>query len=207
MCRIRVCSFHSSLIAVIDVLLILENLAHVKNIILVLSGKGGVGKSTISTLLAVFLAEAKYQVGIRRSLISSTKVGLLDLDICGPSIPIMTGTMGEVLHASGMGLEPISVLDNLSVISISYMLPSDELAIVWRGPKKNGLIKQFLRDVNWANSSDEALDYLIIDTPPGTSDEHISIAKLLNQKDAAYRLGSIIVSTPQVFTSYHGLQR
>lgn len=131
--------------------------------------------------------------------VTNYKIGLLDLDICGPSIPIMTGTLGETLHVSGMGLEPISVLDTLSVISISYMLPSDELAVVWRGPKKNGLIKQFLKDVNWANSEEEALDYLIIDTPPGTSDEHISIAKLLKQENTSYTLSSIIISTPQVF--------
>ncbi|KGG50505.1 cytosolic Fe-S cluster assembly factor Nbp35 [Mitosporidium daphniae] len=170
----------------VDLPLILENLAHVKNIILVLSGKGG----NLST---------------KQVDVTNYKVGLLDLDICGPSIPIMTGTLGETLHVSGMGLEPISVLDTLSVISISYMLPSDELAVVWRGPKKNGLIKQFLKDVNWANSEEEALDYLIIDTPPGTSDEHISIAKLLKQENTSYTLSSIIISTPQVSIPILGL--
>lgn len=114
----------------------------------------------------------------------------------------MTGTTGETLHISGSGWEPVRVLDNLSVMSVSFILPSDELAVVWKGPKKNGLIKQFLKDVNWTSNGEEILDYLIIDSPPGTSDEHISIAKLLNQENKPYSLSAVIVSTSQVYYMY-----
>jgi len=154
-----------------------EKLAKVKHIILVLSGKGGVGKSTFSAQLAFALARQGLQVG------------LLDVDICGPSIPRMLGLVGEEVHQSASGWSPVYVLDNLAVMSIGFMLPSADDAIIWRGPRKNGLIKQFLTDVLW-----NELDYLVIDTPPGTSDEHISIVQYLNGANVD---GAVVVTTPQ----------
>jgi Mrp family chromosome partitioning ATPase len=150
----------------------------VKHTVLVLSGKGGVGKSTFSAQLAFTLAA------------SGRSVGLLDIDICGPSIPRMLGLTAQRVHQSATGWSPVWVDDNLGVMSIGFMLPEQDDAIIWRGPRKNGLIKQFLTDVEWG-----ALDYLIIDTPPGTSDEHISIAQLL--KDTPGVDGAVVITTPQ----------
>lgn len=154
-----------------------DKLAHVKHKILVLSGKGGVGKSTFSAQLAFALASQGKQVG------------LLDIDICGPSIPRMLGLEGHEVHQSGSGWSPVYVEDNLGVMSIGFMLPSKDDAVIWRGPRKNGLIKQFLTDVVW-----NELDYLIVDTPPGTSDEHISIVQYLKSVQID---GAIVVTTPQ----------
>lgn len=149
----------------------------VKHKVLVLSGKGGVGKSTVSAQLAFALAAQDKQVG------------LLDIDICGPSIPKMLGLEGEEIHQSSAGWSPVYVDDNLGVMSIGFMLPDPDEAVVWRGPRKNALIKQFVRDVFWGD-----LDYLVVDAPPGTSDEHISIVQYLK----ATRVdGAIIVTTPQ----------
>lgn len=156
---------------------IASRLKNVKHVILVLSGKGGVGKSTVSAQLALALAARDLEVG------------LLDIDICGPSIPRMMGLEGEEIHQSNLGWSPVYVQENLGVMSIGFMLPNPDDAVIWRGPRKNGLIKQFLKDVHWGE-----LDYLVIDAPPGTSDEHISIVQLLksvNKQDA------IIVTTPQ----------
>eukprot|EP01041_Mallomonas_annulata_P005087 gene5087-10180_t len=157
--------------------LIGKRLSSVKHKILVLSGKGGVGKSTFSAQLAFTLAKKGKQVG------------LLDIDICGPSIPRMLGLLGEQVHQSATGWSPVYVTDNLGVMSIGFMLPSNDDAIIWRGPRKNGLIKQFLSDVDWGE-----LDYLIIDTPPGTSDEHISVVTYLK---SAVIDGAIVITTPQ----------
>ncbi|NXT31433.1 NUBP1 factor, partial [Pelecanoides urinatrix] len=155
-----------------------ERLRSVKHTVLVLSGKGGVGKSTFSALLAHGLAadEAK-------------QVALLDIDICGPSIPKMMGLEGEQVHQSGSGWSPVYVEENLGVMSVGFLLSSPDDAVIWRGPKKNGLIKQFLRDVDWGE-----IDYLIVDTPPGTSDEHLSIVQYLS---AAHIDGAVIITTPQ----------
>merc|ERR1712004_262370 len=156
-----------------------DNLSEVKHIILVLSGKGGVGKSTMATQLALGLREAGH------------KVGLLDVDLCGPSIPKMLSAQGQDVHQCPQGWVPVYV-DNekrLGLISIGFLLKSEDDAIVWRGPKKTAMIKQFLRDVCWGE-----LDYLVIDTPPGTSDEHISVVETLRSYNPD---GAVLVTTPQ----------
>jgi len=161
-----------------DIKLIGSRLASVKHKVLVLSGKGGVGKSTVTATLARCLA-----------LNGATSVGVLDIDICGPSQPRMMGCEGEGIHQSGSGWSPVYVEENLCVMSAGFLLPSLDSAVIWRGPKKNGLIKQLLRDVDWGS-----LDVLLIDTPPGTSDEHISVVQYLSE---AGLTGAIIVTTPQ----------
>ena len=161
-----------------DMPFIRERMATVKHKILVMSGKGGVGKSTLSSQLAWGL-----------SIEEEDQIGLMDVDICGPSIPRMLGCLGEEIHSSGDGWSPVYVSDNLGVMSIGFMLPNADDAVIWRGPKKNGLIKQFLKDVDWGE-----LDYLIVDTPPGTSDEHLSVSQYLKESGID---GAVIVTTPQ----------
>ncbi|KAH6958565.1 P-loop containing nucleoside triphosphate hydrolase protein [Fusarium avenaceum] len=161
-----------------DIPIISARLENVKHKILVLSGKGGVGKSTFTSLLAHALATNP-----------DNTVGIMDTDICGPSIPKMMGVEGETVHVSGTGWSPIWVMDNLSVMSIQFLLPNRDDAVIWRGPKKNGLIKQFLKDVEWGD-----LDFLLVDTPPGTSDEHLSVNSFL--KDSGID-GAVMVTTPQ----------
>jgi Mrp family chromosome partitioning ATPase len=149
----------------------------VKHKILLMSGKGGVGKSTFSTQLSFALADMDYEVG------------LLDIDMCGPSIPRMLGLEGQCIHESNSGWQPVYVESNLGVMSIGFLLGDQDNAVVWRGPKKNHLIKQFLKDVDWGD-----IDYLVVDTPPGTSDENIAIAQCLKSTGIH---GAIIVTTPQ----------
>lgn len=161
-----------------DIPLINKRLANIDHKILVLSGKGGVGKSTFTSMLSWALAADP-----------DLEVGAMDLDICGPSLPKMLGAQGESVHSSNAGWTPVYVNDNLGMMSIAFMLPTADSAIIWRGAKKNGLIKQFLKDVDWGH-----LDYLIIDTPPGTSDEHISVNTYLKESGID---GALIVTTPQ----------
>ena len=155
-----------------------EKLVNVKNIILVLSGKGGVGKSTVASQLSLGLSKNE-----------DLQIGLLDLDICGPSIPRMMGIETEEIRDSPQGMLPVYKEQNLAIMSIGYMLKDKKQAVIWRGPRKNGLIKEFLCKTNW-----DKLDYLIIDTPPGTSDEHLTIAQYLKSSNIK---GAIIVTTPQ----------
>lgn len=159
---------------------------HVKHKILVLSGKGGVGKSTFSTNLARVLAEQNESIDEDDANVN--QVGLLDIDICGPSVPKLLGLDGQTVHDSALGWEPVFVQDNFAVMSVGFMLENENDAVIWRGPKKNGLIKQFLRDVNWGH-----LDFLVVDTPPGTSDEHLSIVQYLRGAVD----GAVIITTPQ----------
>ncbi|KAL9649931.1 hypothetical protein ABK040_008668 [Willaertia magna] len=157
-----------------------ESLKTIKHKLLILSGKGGVGKSTISSQLALSLS----------FLNENQQIGVLDIDLCGPSIPTMFNLEGHQLRQSNLGWTPVYYEDNLAIISIGFMLPNKDDAVIWRGPKKNGLIKQFLKDVYWG----DYLDYLIIDTPPGTSDEHLTICNYLKHTNLD---GAIIVTTPQ----------
>lgn len=120
---------------------------------------------------------------------ADTQVGIMDIDICGPSIPRMMGAQGEAIHTSASGWSPVYVADNLGVMSIQFLLPSEDDAVIWRGPKKNGLIKQFLRDVEWGE-----LDFLLVDTPPGTSDEHLSVNGYLKESGVD---GAVLVTGPQ----------
>lgn len=156
-----------------------SRLANVRHKILILSGKGGVGKSTVTSLLGHGLAKLNPDLNI----------GILDADICGPSQPRVLGVRGEQVHKSGSGWSPVYVTDNLSLMSIGFLLGSPDDAVIWRGPKKNGMIKQFLSEVDWGD-----LDYLLIDTPPGTSDEHLSLVQYLSGAGAT---GAVVVSTPQ----------
>jgi len=144
----------------------------VKNIIAVASGKGGVGKSTISTNLAVALAQA------------GAAVGLLDADITGPNIPLLMGIEGVPSASSDNRIRPLERY-GVKVISIAFFVP-DGQPIIWRGPLVGGAIQQFLRDVDWGE-----LDYLVVDLPPGTSDAQLTLAQ------AVPISGSILVSTPQ----------
>lgn len=161
-----------------DIPVISARLADVKHKILVLSGKGGVGKSTFTSLLAHAFATNP-----------DSTVGIMDTDICGPSIPKMMGVEDETIHVSGSGWSPVWVMDNLGVMSIQFMLPNRDDAVIWRGPKKNGLIKQFLKDVEWGE-----MDFLLVDTPPGTSDEHLSVNSFLKESGID---GAVVVTTPQ----------
>ncbi|KAJ3210296.1 Nucleotide-binding protein 2, partial [Clydaea vesicula] len=174
-----------------------EESSKIKHIVLVLSGKGGVGKSTVSVNLALSL----YFQGF--------KVGILDVDLTGPSIPRMFQVDHKQVHQASNGYRNIDFENDvtflflndrwvpvfvdqeqrLSVMSIAFLLQNKDDAIVWRGPKKNAMIKQFLSDVSWGE-----LDYLIIDTPPGTSDEHISLVEFLRGQNLD---GAVVVTTPQ----------
>ncbi|GAA5825955.1 hypothetical protein JCM10212_004927, partial [Sporobolomyces blumeae] len=116
--------------------------------------------------------------------------GLMDIDICGPSLPLLFGMQSSRLHSTSSGILPLSVSSALSLVSIGFLLPAPNAAVIWRGPKKNGIIKQFLKDVDWGH-----LEYLVVDTPPGTSDEHLSVVQYLAAAGGVD--GAVIVTTPQ----------
>jgi Mrp family chromosome partitioning ATPase len=152
-----------------------ERLCKIKHKILVVSGKGGVGKTTVAVNLAVTLS------------LQEKKVGLLDIDIHGPNVPKMLGVEGGRVTGTTTTLTPFRYSDNLRLMSISFLLRDSGSAVIWRGPLKTAIVKQFLKDVDWGE-----LDYLVIDAPPGTGDEILSICQLLD--DAR---GAIVVTTPQ----------
>ncbi|CAK9299978.1 unnamed protein product, partial [Gordionus sp. m RMFG-2023] len=166
----------------IDLSKILSNFTNIQSIIFVLSGKGGVGKSSFAANFARYLADHD----------PNKNVGLLDIDLCGPSIPQMMNISNQKVHQSANGWSPIYVQENLLVMSIGLLLDSLDDAVIWRAPKKNAMIKQFLEDVDWGYD----IDFLIIDTPPGTSDEHMSIFSYL-KPCLNVNSGAIIITTPQ----------
>jgi len=152
-------------------------MAKIRHKLAILSGKGGVGKSTITANLAIALARKGH------------KVGVLDIDIHGPSIPKILGIRGQELttgRLEGLGIFPAKGPLNIKVISMDFLLPSDETPVIWRGPMKMDAIRQFLADVAWGN-----LDFLLVDIPPGTGDEPLSLMQLLPSID-----GVIIVTAP-----------
>lgn len=153
-----------------------ETIDKIKHKLVVISGKGGVGKSTIAVNLASALAS--------RGL----EVGLLDVDIHGPNVPKMLGLEGKMLsQVRGEKIKPVLKSENLKVISMAFLLENPDTAVIWRGPLKMQVIQQFLSDVDWGY-----LDYLVVDSPPGTGDEPLSTCQLINNVD-----GAIIVTTPQ----------
>jgi len=153
-----------------------DTLSKIKNTIVVLSGKGGVGKSSVAVNLAYFLA------------LQGKNVGVMDVDFHGPSVPKLLGIEGSKLTSDESGrMNPVKVASNFHAISIGLVLDSQDNPIIWRGPMKVSAIKQFLSDVNWGE-----LDYLIIDSPPGTGDEPLTVAQFLGADTNA-----VIVTTPQ----------
>ena len=158
-------------------LLLQSRLGRIKHKIVVMSGKGGVGKSTVAVNLAVSL------------MLAGKRVGLMDVDIHGPSIPTMLGLEQEYPKPAGNGaILPIQMGD-MKVMSVGFFLQNHDDAIVWRGPMKNTAITQFLRDVEWGD-----LDYLIIDSPPGTGDEPLSVIQIIGNNNLD---GAVVVTTPQ----------
>lgn len=143
--------------------------------LLVLSGKGGVGKSTVAANLALGLSQAGFSTG------------LLDVDVHGPSIPQLLGLQDQDVSTVGQELQPVKVNDRLSVMSIGFLIKSRNDAVIWRGPMKYSVIRQFLKDVNWGK-----LDYLVVDSPPGTGDEPLAVAQLVGRPASA-----VLVTTPQ----------
>jgi Mrp family chromosome partitioning ATPase len=150
------------------------SLSKIRNKFLVMSGKGGVGKSSVSANLAVSLSNKGYTVG------------LMDVDIHGPDIPRMLGLSQLAMAAGADGIMPVHYNENLGVISIESLTQDRDEAIIWRGPMKYNVIRQFIGDVDWGN-----LDFLLIDAPPGTGDEPLTVCQTIADAKA------IIVTTPQ----------
>lgn len=152
-----------------------DSISKIKNIYMVMSGKGGVGKTSVSVNIAMALARKGFQVGI------------MDVDIHGPDVPRMLGIEKEMLGVNAnRKLTPLAYSDHLSAVSIESLSASKDDAIIWRGPMKHSVIRQFMSDVEWG-----PLDYLIIDSPPGTGDEPLSVAQVITGAKA------VIVTTPQ----------
>lgn len=154
---------------------LVNRMAQIDHKIMVLSGKGGVGKSTVAVNIAVALA------------LEGKQVGILDVDFHGPSIPTLLKLNGNPVKAGEDGIEPVDFVEGIKVMSIGFFMPEQDRAVIWRGPMKINVIKQLLAEVNWGH-----LDYLVIDFPPGTGDEPLSVAQLIPDAD-----GAIIVTTPQ----------
>lgn len=153
-----------------------EAMEPVQHKILVLSGKGGVGKSTTTYLLT-------------RRLAADMAVGVLDLDLCGPSMPFLFEAEDEKLRQTSLGISPLNVDDNIYLVSTQFFLPEKDEPVIARGGQKNQMVLQLLSDVDWSES-----EIMMIDTPPGTSDEHLAIVSFM--KDAGVT-GAVIVTTPE----------
>ena len=152
-----------------------ERQAEIGHQIFVISGKGGVGKSTVSANLGFALADRRLQVG------------LLDADLHGPTIPLMLGIQGQRAQGTEEAIEPVQAREGLAVMSMGFLLAEATSPVIWRGPLRANALRQMIADVEWG-----ALDFLIVDLPPGTGDEPLTIAQSLPQAD-----GAIIVTTPQ----------
>lgn len=150
-----------------------DPLASVQHVILVMSGKGGVGKSTTATNLAMALSKRGF------------RTGLLDADIYGPSIPTMLGVTGRPVSSDGKTIDPLERF-GIKLMSIGFLLEDSRSAVIWRGPMLHGALQQFLKDVAWGD-----LDYLVLDLPPGTGDVALSLAQRTSVT------GAVIVTTPQ----------
>ncbi|HNW82580.1 MAG TPA: Mrp/NBP35 family ATP-binding protein [bacterium] len=154
-----------------------ESVSKIRNIIVVMSGKGGVGKSSVAVNLSFYLA------------MQGKNVGIMDIDFHGPSVPKLLGIENRKLQSDSSGkMLPERITDSFHAVSIGLFLDSIDSPVIWRGPMKVAAIKQFFCDVQWGE-----LDFLIIDSPPGTGDEPLTIAQFLNSKNA----NAIIVTTPQ----------
>ena len=153
---------------------IANNMSHIKHKIVVMSGKGGVGKSTVAANLAETFNKMGYNTGI------------LDVDIHGPNIPKLFGKEGEVLGIDEEKILPVMSEDGVAIMSMGFLLDSQDTPIIWRGPQKTGVIRQFISDVKWGN-----LDVLIIDNPPGTGDEPLTVLQTIPDVDAV-----VMVTTP-----------
>lgn len=151
-----------------------RSLKKIKNKLIVLSGKGGVGKTSVSVNLAIALANKGFNVGV------------MDVDLHGPDVPRMLGLKGMLGMSKNNKLDPMKYSNNLKVVSIESLIASKDDAIIWRGPLKYSAIRQFIGEVEWGE-----LDYLIIDSPPGTGDEPLTVAQTISDAKA------IIVTTPQ----------
>ncbi|MFH1489240.1 MAG: Mrp/NBP35 family ATP-binding protein [Pseudomonadota bacterium] len=152
-----------------------EKLARIKRKILVMSGKGGVGKSSLAAYVALLLSNRGYSVG------------LLDVDLHGPSIPRLLNVQGGLKVSTGRrSVEPCSLSDRLRVVSLDMVLGDRDTAVIWRGPLKISAIRQFISDIEWGE-----MDFLIIDSPPGTGDEPLTVAQTIPEAEA------LIVTTPQ----------
>ncbi|ADD66854.1 ATPase-like, ParA/MinD [Denitrovibrio acetiphilus DSM 12809] len=152
-------------------------LSKIKYKIMVMSGKGGVGKSTVS----VSLASALHSLGF--------SVGILDADIHGPNIPKMFGMTQKGVQTNENGLVPFEAVEGLKVMSVGFLVRDDDDAVIWRAPVKHGMIEQFMSEVEWGD-----LDFLIIDLPPGTGDEPLSVAHTIGKGHVD---GCVVVTTPQ----------
>ena len=171
-----------------------ERISRIKHKLIVISGKGGVGKTTVAINLAYGLAIQGYRTGI------------LDVDIHGPNIAKMLGVEGRRLTGSQGAIEPVDIIPNLKAMSISFLLENSDQPIIWRGPLKTITIKQFLSDVNWGE-----LDYLVVDSPPGTGDEPLSVCQIVSNAAGSKNAessssdnnipdglnGAVVVTTPQ----------
>ncbi|MGQ9781784.1 MAG: Mrp/NBP35 family ATP-binding protein [Nitrososphaeria archaeon] len=153
-----------------------DNMALIKHKIAVISGKGGVGKSTVAVNLAMALAMHGYL----------NQIGILDADIHGPCIPKMMGVRGQRIMGNPIGIFPVSGPLGIKIVSMDFLIPNEDDPIIWRGPLKIKAIKQFLSDIIWGR-----LQYLLIDLPPGTGDEPLSVIQLIQDLD-----GVIIVTIP-----------
>ena len=153
---------------------IIKRMSKIKHKIAVMSGKGGVGKSTVSVNLAAAFAKKGY------------KTGIMDVDVHGPNVPKMLGVEGKNLKYTKEGIVPVETGEGIKVMSVGFFLSSQDTPVIWRGPAKTGAIKQFFAEVNWGD-----LDVLIIDNPPGTGDEPLTVLQTIPLD------GVVLVTTPQ----------